>query len=94
MYKLLLLSQEATLYEGDAISVIAPGSEGYLQILTGHAPLITPLKKGKLTYIDGSSQTHALDIDGGVLEVQKEKTTILLNAEYKKDPPSNDKQPS
>jgi F-type H+-transporting ATPase subunit epsilon len=53
-----------------------PGLDGYLGILPGHAPLITELKAGALTY-RASGATHTLAVAWGFAEVLPDKVTIL-----------------
>ena len=53
-----------------------PGLDGYLGILPGHAPLITELKSGELTY-RASGATHTLSVAWGFAEVLPDKVTIL-----------------
>ncbi|MBZ5525723.1 MAG: F0F1 ATP synthase subunit epsilon [Acidobacteriia bacterium] len=53
-----------------------PGKEGYLGILPGHAPLITEIKVGEITYRSGSEQKR-LSVSWGFAEVLPEKVTIL-----------------
>jgi F-type H+-transporting ATPase subunit epsilon len=53
-----------------------PGSNGYLGILPGHAPLITELAVGAITYKSGGT-THTLSIAWGFAEVLPDKVTIL-----------------
>ena len=53
-----------------------PGQNGYLGILPGHAPLITELKAGALTY-RASGATHTLAVAWGFAEVLPDKVTIL-----------------
>ena len=54
----------------------APGSEGEFGVLTGHAPLLTILKPGKLNYKIGKDITHII-IGAGYAEVNQSKVTIL-----------------
>ena len=56
-----------------------PGRGGYLGILPGHAPLITELAVGTITYRAGGS-THALAVAWGFAEVLPDKVTILAEA--------------
>jgi F-type H+-transporting ATPase subunit epsilon len=53
-----------------------PGLSGYLGILPGHAPLITELAVGVITYKAGGV-THTLSVAWGFMEVLQDKVTIL-----------------
>ncbi|MBT5028150.1 MAG: F0F1 ATP synthase subunit epsilon [Nitrospinaceae bacterium] len=56
--------------------VNAPGSEGDLGILYDHAPILTNLRSGQLSYeVDG--ETIALVVSGGYLEVTDNRVTVL-----------------
>jgi F-type H+-transporting ATPase subunit epsilon len=80
MYLLTIVTPEKTFYEDDVISLIAPGSEGYLGVLTDHAPLITALLPGKLTVKDNENQELIFAIGGGFMEVYKNHVTILVHS--------------
>jgi len=56
-----------------------PGLSGYLGILPGHAPLLTELAVGVITY-KTSGTTHALSVAWGFAEVLPDKVTILAEA--------------
>jgi F-type H+-transporting ATPase subunit epsilon len=56
-----------------------PGLTGYLGILPGHAPLITELGVGVITY-KASGATHTLSVAWGFAEVLPGKVTILAEA--------------
>jgi F-type H+-transporting ATPase subunit epsilon len=56
-----------------------PGLSGYLGILPGHAPLITELAVGEITYKAGA-QTHTMAVAWGFAEVLPDKVTILAEA--------------
>ena len=56
-----------------------PGVSGYLGILPGHAPLITELGVGVITY-KASGETHTLSVAWGFAEVLPDKVTILAEA--------------
>ncbi len=47
MLKVSVISPEAVLFEGEATSVVAPAFDGEVGILTGHAPMMTLLGKGR-----------------------------------------------
>ncbi len=65
------------LVEKDTIEEIQiPGKNGYLGILPGHAPLITELGVGEITYkADGI--TYHVSVAWGFAEVLPDKVTIL-----------------
>ena len=56
-----------------------PGLNGYLGILPGHAPLITELAVGVISY-KASGATHTLSVAWGFAEVLPDKVTILAEA--------------
>jgi F-type H+-transporting ATPase subunit epsilon len=56
-----------------------PGSSGYLGILPGHAPLLTELAVGAITY-KTTGATHTLSVAWGFAEVLPDKVTILAEA--------------
>jgi F-type H+-transporting ATPase subunit epsilon len=53
-----------------------PGKDGYLGILPGHAPLLTELGIGVLSY-QHDSQARQLTIINGYAEVLPERVTVL-----------------
>jgi F-type H+-transporting ATPase subunit epsilon len=57
-------------------SVEIPGKEGYLGILPGHAPLITELGTGVLTYRN-DSETRYLSVVDGYAEVLPDRVIVL-----------------
>lgn len=78
-FHLTILSSDKKIFEGDLVSLIAPGEVGYLGILAHHTPLITPLVPGRLTMRDSSGKTTLIENNNkGFLEVSDNKATILL----------------
>ena len=53
-----------------------PGKNGYLGVLPGHAPLITELAVGEITYRNANITDH-LAVAWGFAEVLPDKVTIL-----------------
>lgn len=79
-FKLELLSPERPVYRGDVIGIVAEGSEGFMGILYGHAPLLTGLKKGRLKVEEPGEKVFHLAIEGGFMEVKQNHVVILTEA--------------
>ena len=54
-----------------------PGADGYLGVLPGHAPLITELGIGELTYRTTGGQTGLLAVIRGFAEVLPDRVSVL-----------------
>jgi F-type H+-transporting ATPase subunit epsilon len=59
-----------------------PGKTGHLGVLPGHAPLITELAVGEISYRNGS-QTRRLSVAWGFAEVLQTRVTILAETAEK-----------
>ena len=66
-------------FEGQAVSVVAPGGLGYLGILQNHAPLMTTVSKGNLTFRDPDGRVQTFKVEGGSLEVLKNRVLVLTD---------------
>lgn len=71
-----VISPEATIFEGEAESVVAPAWDGELGILRGHAPLMALLGEGRLRVTAGG-RTTAFRVRGGFLQVVDDVVTVL-----------------
>jgi F-type H+-transporting ATPase subunit epsilon len=85
MFRLSIVTPEKVFYEDNVISLIVPGTEGYLGVLSHHAPLITALKPGKIEFRDASDYMHVLAVSGGFLEVSGNQATLLADAVERAD---------
>jgi F-type H+-transporting ATPase subunit epsilon len=63
----------------DVEEIQVPGREGYLGILPGHAPLLSELKPGEMSYRRGK-ELRRLAVSGGFLEVLPEQVTVLAES--------------
>ena len=59
-----------------ASEVVVPGIDGYFGVLPGHAPFLTRLGVGEISYKDATG-THYLAVADGVVEVLPHRVTIL-----------------
>lgn len=71
-----IVTPDRALIREEVDEVVVPGSDGYLGILPGHAPLLATLKVGELWYRTGQDK-HYLAIAFGFVEVLPERVTIL-----------------
>ncbi len=72
-----IITPDKTLYEGTATLVQLPGIDGSFEILNNHAPLISVLGKGKIKIENENKKTEFFEVNGGVIEVLKNKILIL-----------------
>jgi F-type H+-transporting ATPase subunit epsilon len=75
-FQLEIVTPEKLVVKDVAEEMQIPGKNGYLGILPGHAPLITELSVGQISYRNGS-ETHYLCVAWGFAEVLPDKVTIL-----------------
>jgi F-type H+-transporting ATPase subunit epsilon len=78
-FQLEIVTPSRLLVKEAAEEAQVPGLSGYLGILPGHAPLISELAVGILTY-KASGTTHTLSVAWGFMEVLPDKVTILAEA--------------
>jgi len=78
-FQLEIVTPEKQEVSDTAEEVQIPGKSGYLGILPGHAPLITELAVGEITYRKGG-HTSYLSVAWGFAEVLPAKVTILAEA--------------
>ena len=75
-FQLEIVTPEKKVVETAAAEVQIPGKNGYLGVLPGHAPLITELAVGEITFRDAGEDQH-LAVAWGFAEVLPDKVTIL-----------------
>ena len=77
--RLRVLTDAGVALEEDAVSIVAPGEPGYLGILRNHAPLVTTLKPGTLTWRRPEGAQQARLIGDGFLEIVRNRCTVLTS---------------
>ncbi len=86
-FQLEIVTPEKKVVNTAAEDVQIPGKNGYLGVLPGHAPLITELAVGEITFHTGAEEQR-LAVAWGFAEVLPDKVTIL--AETAERPPEID----
>ena len=76
--ELVIVTPERQLLRESVVEVVLPGANGCLGILPGHAPLITELGVGELTYRSaGANHSGVLAVVRGFAEVLPDRVTVL-----------------
>lgn len=73
---LSIVTPEKQLVAEEVDQVNVPSTEGDLGILFDHAPILTNLRSGQLSY-EKDGETVALVVSGGYLEVTDNRVTVL-----------------
>lgn len=75
--KLEIITPEQIFFSGEVTSVTLPGTSGLFTVWENHAPIISSLAKGKITYAINEKETE-LNVDGGFAEISKNVVTVCL----------------
>ena len=75
-FQLEIVTPEKKVVDTAAEEIQIPGKNGYLGVLPGHAPLITELAVGEITY-RAAAKEERLGVAWGFAEVLPDKVTIL-----------------
>ncbi len=78
MLELKVISPEKILFSGEVENVTVPGENGEFEILSNHAPIISTLKLGIVSYTTIDKEKKTVNILGGFAEVQKNKVNICV----------------
>jgi F-type H+-transporting ATPase subunit epsilon len=76
--ELVIVTPERQLLRESVVEAVLPGASGALGILPGHAPLMTEIGIGELTYRGaGSNPSGVLAVIQGFAEVLGDRVTVL-----------------
>ena len=79
MLKLEIVTPQKRVLEADVDSVTVPTASGEAGILPNHAPLVSALKPGILSYT-ARGTSDKIAITGGFVEVNANKVAVLADA--------------
>ncbi len=79
-FPLEILTMQQLFLEQEVRSVLAPGQEGWFEILPGHAPFVFALKPGDLRLRKPDGGNLHVATGAGFLIVQKDRVTILTRS--------------
>jgi F-type H+-transporting ATPase subunit epsilon len=88
-----IVSPEATLFSGEVVSVIVPGTTGSFQMLNNHAPIVSTLKEGTVTisgkmdldvavknkFKQQDANTTLFEISSGTVEMRDNRLILLAD---------------
>ena len=72
-----IITPEKEMFNGEVSSVKIPGSSGEFEILNNHASIVSTLINGNIRIITHDKEELNFNINGGVVEMQKNKIVIL-----------------
>lgn len=79
LFKLSVVAPDRTVFEDEVASLVAPGVNGYLGVMSDHEPSIIALKSGVVELVDKVNQKEHVAITGGFLEVSSGGAIILAD---------------
>ena len=77
-FLLEIATPEKSLLKAQVSEAQIPGSDGYLGILPEHAPLLSKLKPGLLTYKIGGKES-SMAVHGGFVEIKDNHVRCLVD---------------
>lgn len=79
-FTLSVVAPDRTIFEGEVLSAVVPGVNGYMGIMANHEPIIAALETGIVECKDSRGQSTHIAIGGGFMEVSGTKAIILANS--------------
>ena len=74
-----VITPQGVVVRDEVESVVAPGTEGYFEVLTGHITFLSSLVGGELSYTKGGRE-RVLSVGEGVLEVVEDRVLVLVES--------------
>lgn len=74
-----LVTRGGELLRREAVSVVAPGLDGYFGVKANHAPLIAALGIGAVTVTTPEGQSERFAVAGGMAEVRDNEMVVLAD---------------
>jgi len=80
-FQVNIITPAKVAFEQDAVSIILPGSQGYLGAWANHAPLVTGVRPGVvwLKLDDAGTERH-FAVTGGFCEISANQVNLMVDA--------------
>ena len=85
MFEIEIATPERLLAREQAIRAQIPAAEGYIGVLPDHAPLLSELGIGAMTYTTPDDHRFSLAVRGGFLEIYNNVVRVLVDIAEKAD---------
>ncbi len=77
-FKLTVAKLDKELFDGEVLQITVPATGGQMTLLANHAPIISKLKKGKITIKKDENNTEEFELDSGALEFSDNRANVIL----------------
>ena len=74
-----IITPEKSYFNGEVVSTTLPGLSGSFQLLKNHAPIISALGKGKLSFMRNSGEVTEIMIEDGFVETLNNRITVCVD---------------
>ena len=73
--RMMVLTPQETLFDGLVEKVDLPGTKGRFMVLKGHAPLISSLSEGNITFVSGGKE-EKIRIQTGFVRINDNEVLV------------------
>jgi F-type H+-transporting ATPase subunit epsilon len=73
-----IISPQGVILQKEIVQVSLPGTVGIFTVLNNHAPIISTLREGKVSYQTNENTEEEVEIKKGVVEVKKNKVMVFV----------------
>ena len=71
-----IVTPDKKIFQGEVTQASFPGADGSFQVLKDHAPIVSALAKGVVSFTTDEKRV-SLTVDGGVVEVKDNHIIVL-----------------
>lgn len=71
-----IVTPDRKVFQGEVTEASFPGADGSFQVLKNHAPIVSALTNGVVSYTTDEKRI-SLTVDGGVVEVKDNRIVVL-----------------
>ncbi len=76
---LTIVSPEKEIFDGEVNSVTLPGTMGSFTILPQHAPIVSSLKAGTVSFVTKNGEERSQEIHGGFIEMSNNDVSVCVD---------------